>query len=84
MLNDPDIRNVEEITTGDFVSFELFDADLWRQFRISRTALTVLAGSDGTTPLASLEKNIERIKGVAFTAHKVEDGYTVLTSDHFA
>ncbi|MEO5934343.1 MAG: hypothetical protein ABIQ08_12440 [Duganella sp.] len=83
MLNDPDVRNVEEITTGDFVSFQLFDADLWRQFRISRTALTVLAGSDGTTPLESFEKNIDRIKGVAFAEHKVGNGYTVLTSDHF-
>lgn len=82
MLNDPDVRNVEEITIGDFVSFKLFDADLWRQFRISRTALAVLAGSDGT-PLESFEGNIDRIKGVAFAEHKVSNGYTVLTSEHF-
>ena len=83
MLNDPDLRNVNETTTGDFVAFELFDAGTWRAFRISRTALDVLSAGKNLPPMDSFEQNLERIKGVAFNARKVGNGYTVLDSESF-
>jgi hypothetical protein len=83
MLNDPDLRNVTDHTTGDFVAFELFDAGTWRAFRISQTALQVLSGADGLTPMESFERNVDRIKGVAFNAPKVGNGYVALNSDNF-
>ena len=51
MLNDPDLRNVNETTTGDFVAFELFDAGTWRAFRISRSALDVLGAGKNLPPM---------------------------------
>ena len=83
MLNDPDLRNVTDDTTGDFVAFELFDVDQWRAFRISRTALTKLSAGENLSDIESFERNIERIKGAAFNAHKVGNGYVILKSDNF-
>jgi hypothetical protein len=83
MLTDPDLRNVTDHTDGDFLAFELFDAGLWRAFRISRSALAVLSGVEKLAPMESFEKNIDRIKGVAFSTHKVGNGYFSLNSDHF-
>ncbi|MYN29210.1 hypothetical protein [Duganella levis] len=83
MFTDPDLRNVSDLTTGDFIAFELFDADVWRAFRISRTALDVLSNGRDLPPLQSFEQNFDRIKGVAFNAHKVGNGYVVLDSDSF-
>ena len=83
MLNDPDLRNVNEIATGDFVAFELFDAGTWRTFRISRAALDLLGAGRNLPPKDSFEQNLERIKGVAFNAHKVGNGYTVLDTESF-
>ena len=33
MLNDPDLCNVDETSTGDYIAFELFDVGTWREFR---------------------------------------------------
>jgi hypothetical protein len=83
MLNDPDLRNVTDHTSGDFLSFELFDAGTWRAFRISRTALAKLSAGADLSDIESFERNVDRIKGVAFNAHKVGNGYVILNSDHF-
>lgn len=83
MLNDPDLRNVTDVTTGDYVSFELFDAGTWRAFRISGSALRTLSAAEVLPPMGAFERHIERIKGVAFAADKVENGYTTLTSENF-
>lgn len=83
MLSDPDLRAVTDVTVGDFISFELFDADTWRPFRISRTALAELSNGHDLAPIESFELNIDRIKGVAFNAHKVGNGFVSLDSDSF-
>ncbi|WP_377705291.1 hypothetical protein [Pseudoduganella sp. UC29_71] len=83
MLNDPDLRNVNESATGDFIAFELFDADTWRAFHISRTALDILGAGQNLPPMDAFENNLDRIKGVAFNAHKAGNGLTVLSSDNF-
>ena|SRR5476649_110026 len=83
MLNDPDLRNVEEQTIGDFLAFELFDAGKWRAFRISLTALAVLGAAENLPAMASFERNIERIKGIAFQKQDDLNGFAVLLSDDF-
>lgn len=84
MLNDPDLRNITENTDGDFLAFELFDNDKWRDFRISLTALAVLCTEHDLTPLDSFEENVKHIKGVAFVTQAPPVGPTILNSDHFS
>lgn len=83
MLNDPDLRNVDTTTTGDCIAFELFDAGTWREFRISRTALDMLGAGKDLQPMESFGQNLERIKGVAFNAHKVGNRITILSPESF-
>lgn len=83
MLNDPDVRNVSDVTTGDFLYFELFDNDVWRVIHIARTALVVLARGAPLSEIESLERNIELIKAVAFGVRDVGNGFTLLNSTHF-
>eukprot|EP01032_Pedospumella_encystans_P030561 gene30561-34495_t len=56
MLNDPDSRKVDDVTAGDFIALELFDAGTWRAYRISRTALEMLDACQNLSPLDAFEK----------------------------
>lgn len=83
MLNDPDIRNVSLRTTGDFLAFELFDAGEWRAIRVTLTALAVLGVVEQLSPIDSFERNIEKIKAIAFGVRDVGNGFVILDSDNF-
>jgi len=74
MLNDPDVRNVGENTMGDFLAFELFDGKEWANVHISLSALVMLGAPENLNPIESFERNIDRIKGVAFGIGNVGNG----------
>lgn len=83
MIDDPDVRDVSDETAGEFIGFELFDGSKWTQFGISHSALHILGGPSATSDIDTFERNVTRIKGVAFGIGNVGNGRTMLNSDHF-
>jgi hypothetical protein len=65
MLADSDFRNVTELTLSDFVDFEMQVEGVWRKFRISGAALSLLKADIKLARLPTFERNIGRIKDVA-------------------
>lgn len=79
------IRDRNEVTTGDFVAFELYDGANWRPAQISRTALTVLAPRSGGPLSTVFDENAEAIAaaGKRQIAKNPQNGKVVLGSNDF-
>ena len=84
MVEDPDFRNINALTTGDFMGFELYDAGEWRRFHISGTALRILGGPGATNDMEAFERGVERIKAAALRSPRGGNGLVILNSDDFA
>lgn len=64
VMAEAEIRNVKELTTGDFFDFEVLHDGAWRHAKISMNALLELR-TDGQTDRQALDSNHERIARVA-------------------
>ncbi|WP_314435894.1 hypothetical protein [Massilia timonae] len=58
------IRNYRELTTGDFVDFEVLHNGEWRAAQLSRSALQTLSTSDHSDR-QTFDSNLERIAAAA-------------------
>lgn len=56
-----EVRSVNDVTTGDFLSFEMFVGNRWREIRVSGTALAVLSGDGGGSRLEQFERGLDKI-----------------------
>lgn len=56
-----EIRAVNDTTTGDFLSFEMFVGNRWREVRISTTALAVLDRGASNVRLDIFEQHLAAI-----------------------
>lgn len=83
MLNDPDVRNVEEVTNGDFLAFELFDGKEWAEVHIALPVLAEFGAAEQLSAVEAFERNLEKIKGAAFSARNVGHGRISLSADSF-
>ncbi|HEF4778992.1 TPA: hypothetical protein SAP37_003856 [Burkholderia multivorans] len=80
------IEDPTDKTTGDFVSFKIFDGDRQLPGRISRSALAVLGSRHNTDDLATFETHKERIRAAAFDMRLKNPSLSLLAlgSNNFA
>lgn len=60
-----EVRNMREVTTGDFVDFEVLHAGVWKDAQISRSALAMLSDDPERTDLQIFDANKPAIARVA-------------------
>lgn len=77
-----EIRAVNDITAGDYLGFEMFVGNRWREIRISGTALAVLDKGVNKTRLDVFEQHLDAIlRAVAPRALAMPDASFVQLND---
>lgn len=59
-----EIRNIQEVTTGDFIDFEVLHDGVWKQAQLAGTAVRAMS-KDAQTDRKAFDTNLERIVTVS-------------------
>lgn len=59
-----EIRNIQEVTTGDFIDFEVLHDGVWKHAQLAGTAVRKMS-KDAQTDRQAFDTNLERIVTVS-------------------